>query len=68
MASLKAKLSFSSSIFEIMGLIKLGIFYGDDLDLSSWWSGLAGKLAVYRRMEKAWTHMKRGKWGQITWV
>ena len=38
-------------MFETRGLLKLGIFSGDDLDLSLCWGSLAEKLAVSRRIE-----------------
>ena len=31
--------------------MKLVIFYGEDLALSSWWSSLAGKISVYGIMD-----------------
>ena len=51
MASLKAKVSFPASILEARGLVKLGRLSGEDLDLYSWWSSLAAKLAVSGRMD-----------------
>ena len=50
MESLKLKVSFTSSMLEDRGLVNLGRFSGEDLDLSSWWSSLAVKLAVSGRM------------------
>ena len=46
MESSKLKVSFSSSMLEARGLVNLGRFSGEDLDLSSWWSSLAVKLDV----------------------
>ena len=46
MASLKVKVSFPASMLESRGLVKLGIFYGEDLAISSWWGSLAAKIAV----------------------
>ena len=48
--SLKVKVSFPSSMFDTMGVLQLGIFSGDDLALSSWWSRLYEKLAVSGRL------------------
>ena len=50
-ASLKVKVLFTDSMFEDRGLAKLGIFSGEDLALSSWWSRLAGKLSVFGIMD-----------------
>ena len=48
---------------DTMGVLQLGIFSGDDLALSSWWSRLYEKLAVSGRLglvlDKA-TDAKRG--------
>ena len=33
-------------MLESRGLVKLGIFYGEDLAISSWWGSLAAKIAV----------------------
>ena len=51
MASLKVKVSFTSSMFNNRRLVKLGRFYGDDLNFSSWWSSFAAKLTVYGIMD-----------------
>ena len=37
-------------MFDTMGVVKLGIFYGEDLAHSSWWSILDENLSVYGRM------------------
>ena len=42
---------FTSSMFNTRGLVKLGIFSREKLDLSSWWCSFSGKIAVSRRME-----------------
>ena len=46
MFSLKLKVSFTTSMLEARGLVKLGIFSLEGLALSSWWSSLAAKIAV----------------------
>ena len=46
MDSLKVKLTFPSSVFDTRFILKLVIFSGDDLSLSSWWRILALKLSV----------------------
>ena len=38
-------------MFETWGLVNLGIFSGEDLDISSWWSRLAAKLTVSVKMD-----------------
>ena len=45
------KASFTSSMFDTSGLVRLSILYGKDLAISSWWSILYIKLAVYGRTE-----------------
>ena len=50
MSSLKVRVSFTLSLFDTRGLIKLGRFYGDYLAISLWWSSWAAKIAVYVRM------------------
>ena len=47
---MKTKVSFYASMLEFIELVNLGRFIGEDLDLSSWWSSLAGKLTVSGRM------------------
>ena len=49
--SLKVKVPFTPSMFESRGLLKLGILYGWDWTLSSLWSILASKLAVFGRLD-----------------
>ena len=44
-------MSFTHSMFEAMGLVKLGILSGEDWTLSSLWSILASKLAVSGRLD-----------------
>ena len=44
---LKVKVSFSFSMFETRRLVKLGKLSGEDLDLSSWWSILDSKIALF---------------------
>ena len=39
------------SMFYTRVLVKLGRFYGEDLDIYSWWIRLAEKLTVYGRMD-----------------
>ena len=51
MASLNVKLSFPTSMLEAGGLVKLGRFFVEYLDLSSWWSRFSAKLAVYAIMD-----------------
>ena len=49
-------------MFETRGLVNLGRFSAEDLDLYSLWISLAAKLAVSRRMdlvEDMATHAKR---------
>ena len=48
---MKIKVSFPYYILEAMGLVKLVRLSVENLDLSSWWSSLAAKLAVSGRME-----------------
>ena len=38
-------------MLEAKGLVKLGILYGEELDVYSWWCSLAAKLAVSVRMD-----------------
>ena len=47
----KVKVSFNYSMFEERRLLLLGGLSGDDLGISSWWSSLAVKLYVSRRMD-----------------
>ena len=47
MDSLNVKVLFTDYMLEVRGLLKLGIFYGEDLAISSWWIILAGKRVVY---------------------
>ena len=49
---LKVKVSFTYSMFDARGLLKLGRFSGEDLAFSSWWSSLSGKTSVSRRMDR----------------
>ena len=51
MASLKVKVSFTSYMFDNRFLVKLGILYGEELALSSWWSILAEKLDFFIIMD-----------------
>ena len=51
MAYFNVKVSFTSSVFDTRGLVKLGVSYGEDLVLSSWWSSLASKISVSGRMD-----------------
>ena len=56
------KLSFSSSVFDTRGLVKLGRLSGDYLTLSSCWISLTKKLAIYERMDlvaEMVTYLKR---------
>ena len=46
MDSLKVKVSFTSSMLELRGFMKLGRFSGEDLDIYSWWNILAAKFTV----------------------
>ena len=48
---MELKLLFNASMLEFRRLVKLVIFYGEDLALSSWWSSLAGKISVYGIMD-----------------
>ena len=48
---MKVEVLFYYSIFETRGLVNLERLYGEDLALSSWWSSLAEKLDVSRRMD-----------------
>ena len=50
-ASLKTKLSFPDSMLESRGLLKLEIFCWKKLAIFSSWRSLAGKLAIYGRMD-----------------
>ena len=50
-ASSKVKVSFLASILDARGLVKLGRFPGEELNLSSWWISLATKISVYGRMD-----------------
>ena len=45
------KVSFTASMLEDRGLVKLGRFYGEDLDFSSWWRILTEKISVSGIME-----------------
>ena len=45
------KVSFPASVLDARGLVKLGRFYGEDLDLSSWWISLDEKLSLSERMD-----------------
>ena len=49
--SLKVKFLFPCSIFETRGFVKLGVFSGEKLALTSCWSILAAKPAVFGRMD-----------------
>ena len=51
MASLKVNVYFYESMLEARGLVKLGIFSGEELAFSSWWIILDAKLVVYVRMD-----------------
>ena len=51
MDSLKANVSFTSSMFDTRGLVKLGILSGEYLALYSWCSILSAKLSVSIRMD-----------------
>ena len=42
---------FTSCIFDTRGLVKLGFFPGEDMDLYPWWSILDAKLSVYGIMD-----------------
>ena len=45
------KLSFTASFLEARGLVKLGMIYGEELDIFSWQRSLASKLAVSERID-----------------
>ena len=47
---MKLKVSYPAYTLEDRGLVELGRFYVEYLDLSSWWIILAAKLAVSVRM------------------
>ena len=53
MDSLKAKLSFTASMLESSGLLKLGRFSGEELALSSWRISLYVKITIMGRMDLA---------------
>ena len=48
---MKVKVSFPASMLDARGLVKLGRFYGEDLDLSSWWISLDEKLDIFVIMD-----------------
>ena len=51
MNSFKVKLWFPDSMLDIMGLVKLVILSGEDLDIYSWWIILSEKISVSGIME-----------------
>ena len=59
---LRVKLLFPDFMLEVRGLVKLGRFSGEYLDISSWWSSLHVKLSVsviMRLVEDMATDAKR---------
>ena len=50
MSSLRMKFSLQYSLLEDIGLVKLGILYGEDIYFS-WCSSVAEKIAVFRSMD-----------------